>query len=255
MTTLYIPKEKKIECMPLESVPSSDADIVEWAKEYTLAFHSAWFLPQAVAHFGTFELKPTIKEFLATNINSNWRKGLWRLATTKSRSIFWSLAQTKPDSARYASLTPLIMLGIRDSQNVPYEYWRGKEGLNWLVGERLAEAMQYDPPELSRDDLLEIRTIGCTVKSGAKAGTVKSATGTWALTGLQRTPLADAPTLAPTILTQCWLAHPSIRNRAMVLDLKDWDNYPEPLVSSEVLVSETKQSPKRTTSDDLPWLL
>lgn len=255
MTSLYIPKEKKIECMPLESVPADDAEIQLWAKEYSLILHATWFLPQAVAHFGTFQVKPTVKEFLAANISSSWHKGLWRLATTKSRGIFWPDPQTRPENARYASLTPLILLGLRDSQNIPYEYWRGKENLNWLVGERLAEAMEYDPPDLSRDDLLEVRRIGCTIKTGTKAGTLKSAVGTWALSGLQKTLLADAPTLAPTILAQCWLAHPSVRNRAMVLDLKNWDNYPEPLITSEVLIqSDPKPKTKKPSNNDVPWL-
>lgn len=47
------------------------------------------------------------------------------------------------------------------------------------------------------------------------------------------------------MLTQVWVAHPSLRNEYMVLDPVNWDQMPEPLIPTELH--------KIITPSKLPW--
>jgi hypothetical protein len=59
------------------------------------------------------------------------------------------------------------------------------------------------------------------------------------------------------MLTQIWLAHPTIRNEYMVLDPVNWDNVPQPLVSNDIFKPAAPVAPvKPATKQDnsyLPW--
>jgi hypothetical protein len=132
---------------------------------------------------------------------------------------------------------------------VPYEAWRPCGGIHQLVDRNLADAMLAQVPELTRDELLELRTLGLTAQTGAKAGQTKSPTSTWRLTGTKTTHIGHLPTLAQTILTQIWLAHPTTRTEYMILSLDNWDKVPEPLETLEIF-----QKPVSTPQKDaLPW--
>jgi len=48
------------------------------------------------------------------------------------------------------------------------------------------------------------------------------------------TELGTVPKLVTTMLTQIWVAHPSLRTEYMILDPNNWDKMPEPLVGSEI---------------------
>jgi hypothetical protein len=106
--------------------------------------------------------------------------------------------------------------------------------------------------------LLDIRQLGLTIKSGDKMGTLKKPTSAWALSGVQNTEIGLYPKLTQTMLTQIWVAHPSIRNPLMILDPTNWDNMPQPLISHEVLVDTPKKTGvkplvNKPKTDDLPW--
>jgi hypothetical protein len=71
------------------------------------------------------------------------------------------------------------------------------------------------------------------------------------------------PELAQTMIAQIWCAHPSNRTKYMVLDPKNWDAIPAPLISSDIFGSGTGGNissgglPKRKSSGDnpdFPWL-
>lgn len=70
---------------------------------------------------------------------------------------------------------------------------------------------------------------------------------------MRGTALDKAPKLVGTMLTQIWVAHPSLRTEYMVLDPNDWDWMPPPLVTTEVFKPETKPVATSNYVSDVPW--
>ncbi len=221
--------------------------------------HQQWFLPQLVANFGSWTLAYTdgtidIQQTLSNNIGQDPKQqALWKL-TRIPRSLFLRSQTQHPE---YATLTPLILAGFKKYQGVPYEQFRGLDNLEWLLEPKLLEAVQVDYDDLGSDELLEIRNKGLMNKTGAKAGQLKPAESTWSLTGIKGTKLGHLPKLTQTMLTQIWLAHPAKRTQYMILDPKNWDNQPKPLISIELFHSTEVAVDKFTKQDNsktLPWL-
>jgi hypothetical protein len=136
-------------------------------------------------------------------------------------------------------------MGAKKYQGVQYSHWDITHKTN-LVDKNLLEAMCWQPDGnsdlkaglanfgLRKDRLLELRQQGLTLKQGKDAGVAKPPTSAWCLRGMQNTELADVPKLVGTMLTQIWVAHPSLRTEYMILDPQSWDTMPEPLVTSDV---------------------
>jgi hypothetical protein len=72
---------------------------------------------------------------------------------------------------------------------------------------------------------------------------------------MQGTEFAKIPKLVGTMLTQIWVAHPSLRTEYMILNPNNWDLMPPPLVSTDIF-KQSPAEPKSTQSvnTDLPWL-
>lgn len=122
-----------------------------------------------------------------------------------------------------------------------------------LIDKALLDAMLYRGcPTLGSERLLEIREQGLTTKSGANVGKVTKATSSWCLKGISDTELAEAPKLFGTMLTQIWVADPSLRTEYMVLDPYDWDRMPPPLIAERILVPQQPIISKEETVD-MPW--
>lgn len=243
----------------------TDLEFQNYCKQEKLSHHHEWLLPQLVAQFGQWQLvkrdgKILVRETLKHNIGTDPKPlVLWRF-TRIARGDLTLKQHTNPE---YATLTPLILLGFKKYQGVPYSHWQGCEDLNRVVEPKLFEALSLDQEVLSglRDlrssRLLEIRDQGLLNKTGAKAGTLKPANSTWSLTGITGTEIGGLPKLTQTILTQIWLAHPQNRSSSMILDLWDWDKIPTPLVSGEIFQKPTEpapQSKKQPNAFELPWL-
>jgi hypothetical protein len=147
-------------------------------------------------------------------------------------------------------------------QGVAYESWRGLPKLEYVLEPRLLEAVVVENlPDLGSERLLEIRTQGLTTRSGKSAGQLKAAETTWSLNGISDTELGHLPKLTQSIMTQIWLAHPSHRSNLMILDPKNWDNLPEPLIVNNVFktpepqeIAPLKQTSKETAKTLLPWM-
>ena len=50
---------------------------------------------------------------------------------------------------------------------------------------------------------------------------------------------------------QIWGAHPSNRTEYMILDWLNWDNMPEPIISTDVIAAPERVS--KVPRDALPW--
>jgi hypothetical protein len=117
--------------------------------------------------------------------------------------------------------------------------------------------MLCDPPQISREELLEIREMGLVYRTGVKAGDPRNPATTYKLYGVQSTAVGGLPELAQTMLTQIWCAHPVNRTKFMVLDPHNWDNIPAPLVSENIFQPATPANTNKYRNDtatDLPWL-
>jgi len=62
------------------------------------------------------------------------------------------------------------------------------------------------------------------------------------------TALYGRPKLATIMEIQVWCAHPTLRHAGMILDPRDWDNIPIPLILQDVPVK--KEEPTKAW---LPW--
>lgn len=254
---MYICKKNDIRDFPFSDYQRLTGDELETkAKEHNLTVYNSWMLPQLQALFGTFKLpskndngKYNTLELLSANIGKDPHMvGIWRVVTKLKRSSLVK-AQINPEYSQYSALVPLILSGLKKYRGVNYSEF-DVEGLQHLVPADLYEAMTCEYEPFSTERLLDLRTHGLTSKTGVKAGSMKSPTSAWCLTGMKGTEFENIPRLAQTMLTQIWVAHPSIRSPLMVLDPKLWDLMPVPLVEGSSVVKASKP-----TEDvgDLPW--
>ena len=253
----------------------NDSQLEDQAREHGLVNYNSWMLPQIAHYYGNWKLvyvNKLIDPLLTArqNIESDYDIGLWRVVTRLKRSSLVK-SQVDPEFASYSALVPLILMGAKKYQGVKYSQWNIQ--LNCpLIDENLCQAMLYQPDEscshtdmlpdelcygLGSERLLELRKIGLTIKSGPRAGTQQSPTSAWCLRGMKNTELATVPKLVATMLTQIWVAHPSLRTEYMILDPNNWDVMPEPLVSAAIFNSEVsgKNGKHSSAANKLPWLM
>lgn len=242
-----------------EAANSISARVIgDFAKEHNLKSHDSWewFGPQLLAHLASYRLPSTqnisARQFLDLNVLGKSREmGLWRFITKASRSKIMS-KQTQPECLPYCALVPLYMAAQKKFNNIPYSVWVRHE-VRYLVDPILWEAISYDLPadvvrELQPQKLVEIRDLGLSVpgKPPRNAKTYHN------LSRIEHTMLGGLPLYLKAMLTQIWVAHPDNRHQYMILDPRDWDATPAPLVSSSVFANQTAKQ-ERQFSYDAPW--
>lgn len=259
-------KKQELQSIDFEPTYGKSVETFEaWAESNELSHLHGWLLPQLVAWFGTWTLAYTADgriDCLKT-IHQNCPDPKTRAFYTLSRIKRSVLVASQTKSPDYATLTPLILMGQKRMKGIDYESWRTAQDLSWILEPRLFDAIVLDAEvvatvcSLGSDRLVEIRDQGLLARTGAKAGQMKPAKSTWSLTGIQGTELGSLPKITQTILTQCWLAHPESRTPYMILDLQNWDNMPQPLVTNDIFksVSAPPQLKKQAkeAAVALPW--
>lgn len=253
----------------------NDSQLEDLAKTHYLTNYNSWMLPQIAAYYGNWRLvyKNSKIDPVATarvNIVTDYDVGLWRVVTKLKRGSLVK-SQVNPEFASYSALVPLILMGVKKFQGVKYSQWNILENCP-VIDKNLLEAMLWQPDEshldsdmqpgelcygLGTERLLELRETGLTIKSGLRMGTQQSPTSAWCLRGMQNTELGKAPKLVGTMLTQIWVAHPSLRTEYMVLEPNDWDLMPEPLVAGNIFNYESVMRCGLGSEQpiDLPWLV
>jgi hypothetical protein len=265
---MKITKQDIYELNLIEINSMTDLELEQFCETNMLSHFHGWLLPQLVAYFGSWTLQYTLAgniDVLATlkhNVGQDPKlQALWKLSRVK-RSLLVPVMSKAPD---YATLTPLILMGQKRMQGIPYQSWRMLPNLEYVLEPRLLEAVDLSVDDLvlclnlGSSRLLQLRDQGLMQRTGAKAGQLKKAESTWSLTGMAGTEIAHLPKLTQTMLTQIWLAHPSLRTPYMILDPNNWDNLPNPLLTPDIFKAPEpelkKQKPKpEPVLDKLPWM-
>ena len=242
-----------------------------WAEQYTK--YKTWIYPQVLAHLGRWtpvrneQGQFCGKRTVSHNCGSSlYERGIYFFAMSSSRYV---TKQTSKEGIEYCGLVPIILSAFKKFQDIPYSAW-SRETLKHIVDARLCATMLTEVPDYPRNLLVEWRQQGLTVKTGPKAGTVKSATSTFGLYGLPQTATfenqfgetvtVEGPgvlnKLSAMILCQTWCAHPQWRNKYMILSHSDWDSIPDPLIEEDPVnqTFENTTKPSKNRFPDLPWL-
>ena len=194
------------------------------------------------------------REVIFKNFASDWDIGLYLVLMLNSRSS-WLKTQYKGEARSYCSLVPLIPYAMKLVHSVPYSKW-DRETIGKVVNSKLAQAMTADISAcdgVPTKDMIFYRNQGLVYKTGPKAGEMRNPESTYRLYNLKDTPLETLPELAQVMLTQIWCAHPNYRTRYMILDPKNWDNIPTPLVESQVFNAVSNKI-NIAPAQDMPWM-
>lgn len=200
-------------------------------------------------------------QFLKDHLINDERIGMYRFLMINSKSDFLPKQYTG-DNRTYCALVPIIMYAQRVAKNIKYSEWEPSE-IHHIVPARLAEAMLWDgETPTSKDELLRGREQGLTWASGAKVGTTRPANSTHKLYATNGTVYQGMPWYVQVMYSQIWMAHPDNRTKYMVLDPKDWDSVPLPLIEPVLVPEPLTRSKVKTiggikfedTTNDYPWL-
>jgi hypothetical protein len=142
---------------------------------------------------------------------------------------------TNKTIARYGSLTPLVMLALKEKHKIPYTYW-DKEDKNYkyfINSPELLRAITEPFPEFTMEEKINLRNWYIE----RKPATSNICPGFVTEAGINgKSPIASHITF------QTWLACEDVRDtEAMILDINDIGNIPEPLVSSSVKCAKHAQ--------------
>lgn len=196
---------------------------------------------------GQIDPRVTVFEHIKGN---NELTALYHVFMHSSRSL---AVPKQITNTNYCSLVPFFLYGFKRYRDIPYSAWSIND-LNLIVEKHLYEAMMFDVDALIeakldcsdindprvKDDILAERQLALEIKS--KPGTYRNPETTYSIYPARGSFLLQMPILARIMLCQIWCAHPTNRNKYMVLDPNDWDNVPEPLISTKPLL------------DELPWV-
>jgi len=230
------------------------------AEKYDLKNSSSWLLPQMTARIAEIPLTRTeegrvdslayFKEFG----KSPELRGLYAIGMHPIRGDLIA-KQYAPENKNYSALVPLLLMPHKKFNGVSYSDW-DLNGLDKVIDSSLLEAMNcsFDPTSVQKDELLKIRHDGMVVKTGKTAGNSRNPATTHKVYSAPA-PFNRLPWLASVMLFQIWVAHPTNRTDLMILNWEDWDNMPEPLISTTVIKSDTpaRIQPSKTTKSMDDW--
>lgn len=243
---MYLRKQTLLELNLGELSTLADGDFLEAIEKLKLYNHHSWLLPQLVQHFASWKILEDGKSTVLYNCQTSQQRSLYRL----TRVVRSAILKNQNKHSEYSQLVPLILLAHKRYNGKSYESWRNYTGLEWILEPELYLAATATIPHYSREELLKITTIGLTTLDGKP----KNPVSTHKLTGINEDhPFYNLPRLLIVQLCQIWLAHPTVRHEAMILDHNNWDSIPQPLIDVEVLVG--KPQPKNKSLAQVPWKL
>lgn len=210
-----------------------------------------WLLPQTLAMVAratklvyTEEGKLDALEMMKENQNLDnlgpeQTNELYKYLTLSPRSEIIGKAE---DFLEYSALVPLYMYAFKKYNNIAYSTW-DKVQLRFSIDKGLYEAMISTPSEEAVGEgfcnLYDYRDQYCYNGLPPQKA--------WKINLTNNKEFDKLPRLTKVMLCQTWMAHPSLRNEYMILNPYDWDDMPDPLVSTNI-------SADKSSNDLPPWM-
>ena len=265
------PSEDVVKKEKIEAEREAIKDVV---KSLGLKEKASWLLPQITAYIAKMPQcrvngKIDGAQFLADNFSKDdWHKGLYRYCTIFQRGLIVP-NQYSEQYRNYSSLVPLLMMPFKKFDGTGYSEW---SNISNVLDPQLYLAMCVEPvsPHALMDihgcgAVLDVRNRALQFQSGDKKGTSRNPISTFKLYGLKadsdnevEAAIASLPWLSQVMITQIWMAHPTIRTNLMVLDGESWDDMPAPLITVDPLLIPTSIGEENVSSKyaqkDLEWL-
>lgn len=257
---------------------------VNWSKDVIDPQNSTWMLPQILAHIGStwpiakvgdkYSFTATLKAINKAMtdgtlhldgtpmVHEGCGRMLRWLNTSPRGEILGSNKQTVGDGVRWSAPVPLVLSAFKQYRGVGYNLW------DWTDPHRVhfldRDVMEwsnhfYQEVPWDQSQLLNWRDVAMSIKSGVKAGTVRSPISTTSVFGVTDPSFRMLPRLMKLSLTQLWCFHPRVRTDLMITNHMDLDSHPEPLVDGEVILSPQQRSRNgarpitEPTISDSPW--
>jgi len=157
-----------------------------------------------------------------------------------SRSDYYEGTQTKHPSISAA--VPLVLYAYRENKRIKYEDWNWNEPVKNAMGAILGKALEDIVQYVHHVPNFDLPTLREEARKSSKGTLLNTKTIYQAKTS---DPEFNAlPKNLKFMLLQWWIWHPGIRHEAMIMDLNNLDNMPEPLEASHLSEVEI---------DDIPW--
>lgn len=237
---------------------ANEQAVVNFVEKHNIAGSWSWLAPQLIAYLGTYTLPTKVDgfikctDFLNLNVTSNFDLGIYRMFTKVPRGRLMK-SQTDIAHIPVCSLVPIYMATQKMSKNTKFSEW-SRDDVQYIVDEDLYKAMVAPPlpGPYDANELLAIRNTGLRYVSRAKKelGATKSYNPVTyhMLSGVSDSLVGGLSKYARAMLCQIWCAHPTNRTQYMILDPYNWDNIPEPIVSTNIFTRPTVEF-----KVDIPW--
>ena len=162
--------------------------------------------------------------------------------------------QTTQENLRYNASVPLFLSIFKEYRDVPYEAWDYEDPkIAAFLDKDWNQVVPYLHKPLPEMDLLEIRELGRTIKSGTRQGKKTPYESCTAVTGIADPDFRGLPRLLKLQLCQFWVFHPQLRHPLSWTSHLDLDSAALPLVDTEVLVTTQKSAKISENHSLLPW--
>jgi hypothetical protein len=239
-----------------------------------------WVLPQVLAFFnqvirlervsGKISASATLRALHADLLESRVKFQSGRVVSSRELTNLFAYINHSPrgeiltgrqgssESLRYAAPVPLLLSAFKEYRNVQYQEWDYDDpSIQVFLDKDTQSILPYLGQTFPDFDLLEIRELGRTVKSGAKQGRKTPYASCTAVNGIPDPEFKALPRLVKLMLTQMWLYHPTTRHPLAWTNLQDLDEPAPPLVDAEVFDVPTETRGRKAKPQPelqkLPW--
>lgn len=150
----------------------------------------------------------------------------------------------------FKAFTPLFMYAHKLYNGIGYGEWdREDKYIHYVLGRALSNMKEFadnnEKPVYTLEEVKQLRNDLMVYKSGAKAGQVESPLG------YKMLKCGGIPADIMRMELQTWIANAELRDeKAMILDMWDWINIPEPY---DVVIESTPIVAQATTRVTDKW--
>lgn len=203
-------------------------------------------------------LESRVKFQSGKTVTSRELTSLFQYVNYSPRGQIISGNQTLVANQRYAGSVPLLLSAFKEYRNVSYMSWDYTDpAILQLLDKDNQEVIQYIGQDFPDLDLLEIRELGRTIKSGTREGRQTPYTSCTSVNGIKDPDFKKLPRLVKLMLCQLWVYHPTTRHALAWTNLQDLDEPAPPLVDQEVFDVPTETRGRKAKPQPelqkLPW--